>query len=83
MRVTLDTVLNVDVVTIFPEYLTPLELSLVGKAVDAGILGLSVHDLRDYADDRHRTVDDSPLRRRSRHGDAPGRVGKGARRGAC
>ena len=64
----LDTVLNVDVVTIFPEYLTPLELSLVGKAVDAGILGLSVHDLRDYADDRHRTVDDSP------YGGGPGMV---------
>jgi tRNA (guanine37-N1)-methyltransferase len=52
---------RVDVVTIFPEYLAPLELSLVGKARQAGVLDLRVHDLRDWAHDRHRTVDDTPL----------------------
>ncbi|HWS58376.1 MAG TPA: tRNA (guanosine(37)-N1)-methyltransferase TrmD [Actinotalea sp.] len=53
--------MRVDVVTIFPEYLSPLDLSLVGKARAAGLLDLRVHDLRSWATDRHRTVDDSPL----------------------
>jgi tRNA (guanine37-N1)-methyltransferase len=52
---------RVDVVTIFPEYLAPLELSLIGKARRDGILDVRVHDLRDFAHDRHRTVDDSPF----------------------
>jgi len=52
---------RVDVVTIFPEYLAPLDLSLVGKARAAGILDVRVHDLRDWTSDRHRTVDDTPL----------------------
>lgn len=53
--------MRVDVVTIFPDYLTPLELSLVGKARASGLLDLRVHDLRAWATDRHRTVDDTPL----------------------
>ena len=53
--------MRVDVVTIFPEYLAPLQLSLIGKAVRDGILDVRVHDLRDFAHDRHRTVDDSPF----------------------
>lgn len=52
--------MRVDVVTIFPGYLSPLELSLVGKAREAGVLDLQVHDLRPWATDRHRTVDDTP-----------------------
>ncbi|WP_116948238.1 tRNA (guanosine(37)-N1)-methyltransferase TrmD [Jiangella endophytica] len=52
--------MRIDVVTIFPDYLTPLDLSLVGKAREAGVLDLRVHDLRDWATDRHRTVDDTP-----------------------
>jgi len=52
--------MRVDVVTIFPEYLTPLDLSLIGKARRDGLLDLRVHDLRDFAHDRHRTVDDTP-----------------------
>jgi tRNA (guanine37-N1)-methyltransferase len=51
---------RVDVVTIFPEYLAPLGLSLPGKAREAGLLDLHVHDLRDWTHDRHRTVDDTP-----------------------
>jgi tRNA (guanine37-N1)-methyltransferase len=50
----------VDVVTIFPEYLQPLQLSLIGKARAAGRIELAVHDLRNFAHDRHRTVDDTP-----------------------
>src|SRR4051794_41355303 len=53
--------MRVDVITIFPEYLAPLELSLLGKARRAGILDVDVHDLRDFTHDRHRTVDDAPL----------------------
>jgi tRNA (guanine37-N1)-methyltransferase len=53
--------MRVDVVSIFPDYLAPLELSLVGKARRAGLLDLRVHDLRDWATDRHRTVDDTPF----------------------
>ena len=52
--------MRVDVVSIFPEYLAPLRLSLAGKAQDAGLLDVHVHDLRDWTDDRHRTVDDTP-----------------------
>lgn len=52
--------MRVDVLTIFPAYLDALELSLVGKARTAGLLDVRVHDLRDWAHDRHRTVDDTP-----------------------
>jgi tRNA (guanine37-N1)-methyltransferase len=52
--------MRIDVVTIFPEFFAPLELSLIGKARRDGIVDLSVHDLRDFTHDRHRTVDDTP-----------------------
>jgi tRNA (guanine37-N1)-methyltransferase len=55
------TSVRLDVVTIFPDYLAPLDLSLIGKARRDGILDVHVHDLRDFTTDRHRTVDDSPL----------------------
>lgn len=53
--------MRVDVLTIFPGYFTgPFDASLLGKARAAGVLDLRVHDLRDWATDRHRTVDDMP-----------------------
>ena len=52
--------MRVDVVSIFPEYLAPLRLSLLGRAVQDGLVDLHVHDLRDATTDRHRTVDDTP-----------------------
>ena len=52
--------MRIDVVTIFPDYLAPLELSLAGKARDKGLLDIRVHDLRQWTHDRHRTVDDTP-----------------------
>ena len=52
--------MRLDIVTIFPEYLEPLRLSLVGKALTAGIVDLHVHDLRQWTHDRHGTVDDTP-----------------------
>lgn len=52
--------MRIDVVSIFPSYFDGLTLSLLGKARDAGLLDLHVHDLRDWTHDRHRTVDDTP-----------------------
>jgi tRNA (guanine37-N1)-methyltransferase len=54
--------LRLDVFTIFPEYLRgPLDVSLVGRAREAALLDVRVHDIRDHASDRHRTVDDAPF----------------------
>lgn len=52
--------MRIDVLSIFPEYLEPLKLSLIGKAVTDGLLSLQVTDPREFATDRHRTVDDTP-----------------------
>lgn len=52
--------LRIDVISIFPSYFDGLTLSLLGKARETGILDLRIHDLRDWASDRHRTVDDTP-----------------------
>ncbi|WP_460859898.1 tRNA (guanosine(37)-N1)-methyltransferase TrmD [Nocardiopsis coralliicola] len=62
--------MRIDVISIFPEYFAPLELSLIGKARRAGILDVHLHDLRDWAHDRHNTVDDTP------YGGGPGMVMK-------
>jgi tRNA (guanine37-N1)-methyltransferase len=62
--------MRIDVVSIFGEYLAPLRLSLVGRAITDGLISLHVHDLRDYTHDRHRTVDDAP------YGGGPGMVMK-------
>jgi tRNA (guanine37-N1)-methyltransferase len=51
---------RIDVVTIFPDYLAPLALSLVGKARQVALIDIRVHDLRDWAADPHRRVDDTP-----------------------
>ena len=53
--------MRIDVVSIFPEYLGALDISLIGKARRDGLLDLRVHDLRDFTRDRHRTVDDTPF----------------------
>lgn len=53
--------MQIKVVTIFPELFESfLSASLIGKAIEAGRLSIEVVDLRDYATDRHRTVDDEP-----------------------
>jgi tRNA (guanine37-N1)-methyltransferase len=52
--------MRIDAVTIFPDYLSPLSLSLAGKAQASGLLEVHVHDLRRWTHDRHRTVDDTP-----------------------
>lgn len=52
--------MRIDVVTIFPSFFDVLEVSLLGKARDRGLLDVRVHDLREWTHDRHRTVDDTP-----------------------
>ena len=60
--------MRIDVVTIFPAYFTPLDISLLGKAREAGLLDVRVHDLRAWTDDVHHAVDDAP------YGGGPGMV---------
>jgi tRNA (guanine37-N1)-methyltransferase len=51
---------RIDIVTIFPDYFVPLNLSLIGKARDKGLIDIRIHDLRSWAEDAHKTVDDTP-----------------------
>ncbi|PSK95628.1 tRNA (guanine37-N(1)-) methyltransferase [Murinocardiopsis flavida] len=62
--------MRIDIITIFPEYFAPLELSLIGKARASGLLDIRLHDLRSWTHDRHNTVDDTPF------GGGPGMVMK-------
>ena len=62
--------MRIDVVTIFPEYLAPLDVSLIGKAAQGGLLDVHIHELRQWTYDVHRTVDDTP------YGGGPGMVMK-------
>jgi len=52
--------MKIDAFTIFPDYLAPLKLSLLGKAQEKGIVDISIHDLRSFTSDNHNTVDDTP-----------------------
>jgi tRNA (guanine37-N1)-methyltransferase len=61
---------RIDVVTIFPGYLAPLREALLGRAIQAGLVDLAVHDLRDWTHDVHQAVDDAP------YGGGPGMVMK-------
>ena len=60
--------LRLDVVTIFPDYLAPLQQALLGRAIARGQVEVGIHDLRRWTDDVHRTVDDTP------YGGGPGMV---------
>ncbi|GGP89345.1 tRNA (guanosine(37)-N1)-methyltransferase TrmD [Streptosporangium pseudovulgare] len=62
--------MRIDIISIFPEYFAPLGVSLIGKARERGILDVHLHQLRDWAHDVHRTVDDTP------YGGGPGMVMK-------
>ena len=62
--------MRIDIITIFPEYFGPLDVSLIGKAARRGDITFAVHDLRNWTYDVHRTVDDSPF------GGGPGMVMK-------
>ena len=61
--------MKVDILTLFPEMFSgPLDESIVGRARKTGILDLTIHHLRNWAHDRHKTVDDRPF------GGGPGMV---------
>jgi tRNA (guanine37-N1)-methyltransferase len=63
--------MRIDVLTIFPGIFEgPLSESLLGKAIEAGLVDVRIHDIRDHATDRHRQVDDEPF------GGGPGMVMK-------
>lgn len=62
--------MQLDVVTIFPEYLQPLHAALLGRAVERELVRVNVHDLRRWTHDVHQAVDDSP------YGGGPGMVMK-------
>lgn len=63
--------IRVDVITIFPRMIEgPVSDGIVGRAVEAGLARIAAHDLRAYADDKHRTTDDAPF------GGGPGMVMK-------
>jgi tRNA (guanine37-N1)-methyltransferase len=51
---------RIDIVSIFPEFFGVLDVSLLGKARERGLINVDVHDLRDFTSDKHRTVDDTP-----------------------
>jgi tRNA (guanine37-N1)-methyltransferase len=52
--------MRIDIVTIFPDFFSVLDLSLLGKARQSGLIDVRTHDLREHTHDRHRTVDDTP-----------------------
>lgn len=60
--------MRIDIISIFPEYFMPLNVSVIGKAVRERLVDVRCHDLRSFAVDRHRTVDDAPF------GGGPGMV---------
>ncbi len=61
--------MRIDIITAFPDYFeAPLSLSILGRAREKGILRVSTHDLRDYANNKHRRIDDYP------YGGGPGMI---------
>jgi len=60
--------MKIDIITIFPDFFEPLKLSLIGKAQEKDILDIKIHQLRDFTQDKHKTVDDTP------YGGGPGMV---------
>jgi tRNA (guanine37-N1)-methyltransferase len=69
LRGELTTAFRIDVLTALPQLLEPvLDVSLLGRARAAGVVDVRVHDIRDYATDKHRSVDDVPF------GGGPGMV---------
>ena len=52
--------MKIDAISIFPDFFSVLDISLLGKARESGLIEFKAHDLRTYTHDRHKTVDDTP-----------------------
>ena len=52
--------MKINILTIFPDMFAPLRMSMLGRAIDNGIIELDITDIRDYTTDRHNRVDDTP-----------------------
>ena len=52
--------MKINILTIFPDMFAPLRMSMLGRAIDNGIIELNIIDIRDYTTDRHNRVDDTP-----------------------
>jgi tRNA (guanine37-N1)-methyltransferase len=53
--------MRIDAISIFPQFFDVLDISLLGKAKAQDLLEVKIHDLSDFTDDKHRTVDDTPF----------------------
>lgn len=53
--------MRIDAISIFPEFFDVLDISLLGKAKAQELLEVKIHDLREFTEDKHRTVDDTPF----------------------
>ena len=53
--------MRIDILTLFPEMFTPLNESIIGRAVDGGKVQIFIHDIRDYTTDKHKKCDDYPF----------------------
>lgn len=53
--------MRIDAISIFPQFFDVLDISLLGKAKAQDLLEVKIHDLRDFTEDKHRTVDDTPF----------------------
>ena len=59
------------ILTLFPEMVeNGLQTSILGRAIQKGLIGIHAVNIRDYTQDKHNKVDDYPLRRRCWHADA-------------
>ena len=69
--------MKIDAISIFPEFFEVLEISLLGKAQEAGLISFEAHNLRDFTHDRHKTVDDTPYGGGSGHAHEARALGRG------
>ena len=56
--------MKINILTLFPEMFTPLQESMLGRAREKGILDINLINIRDYTEDKHNRVDDTPFWRR-------------------
>ncbi len=61
--------MKIDVLTLFPDMFNDLNESIIGKAIEKDIIDINLVNIRDFSKDKHKKVDDTPYRWRSRNGD--------------